>query len=75
MLERADSLKEEVDYFVRRLGIQEKDTDKARKLLTMQLTAAEWEHVGRLLNLLGVRLPTSYVLYTLNIDENGTLAC
>ncbi|KAF8638777.1 hypothetical protein AX14_010153, partial [Amanita brunnescens Koide BX004] len=53
MLERADSLKEEVDYFVRCLGIQEKDTDKARKLLTMQLTAAEWERVGRLLNLLG----------------------
>jgi hypothetical protein len=59
MLERAESLKEEVDYFVRRLGLQEKDTEKARKLLMMQLTAAEWERVGRLLNLLGVRLLTS----------------
>lgn len=55
MLERAESLKEEVDYFVRRLGLQEKDTEKARRLLMMQLTAAEWERVGRLLNLLGVR--------------------
>jgi hypothetical protein len=59
MLERAESLKEEVDYFVRRLGLQEKDTEKARKLLMMQLTTSEWNRVERLLNLLGVCSLTS----------------
>ena len=54
MLEWAELLKEEVDYFVRRLGLQEKDTEKAQKSLMMQLTATEWERVGLLLNLLGV---------------------
>ena len=54
MLEWAESLKEEVDYFVQSLGLQEKDTEKARKLLMMQPTAAEWERVGHLLNLLSV---------------------
>ena len=59
MLERTESLKEEVDYFVRRLGLQEKDTEKARKLLMMQLTTSEWNRVECLLNLLGVCSLTS----------------
>lgn len=53
MLEQAESLKDEVDYFVRRLGLQEKDSDKAQKLLTMQLSPAEWDRVQRLLSLQG----------------------
>ncbi|KAF8336664.1 ribonuclease H-like domain-containing protein [Amanita rubescens] len=53
MLERAESLKDEVDYFVRRLGLQEKDSNKAQKLLTMQLSLTEWDRVRRLLSLLG----------------------
>jgi len=59
MLERAELLKEEVDYFVQRLGLQEKDTEKAWKLLMMQLTTSEWNHVEHLLNLLGVCSLTS----------------
>ena len=41
MLEWAESLKEDINYFVGRLGLQEKDAEKAQKLLMMQLTAAK----------------------------------
>jgi len=74
MLERAESLKDEVDYFVRRLGLQEKDSDKARKLLTMQLSLTEWDHVQRLLSLLGVR-STLIIICNHLADGIGNLAC
>lgn len=61
---------QDVDYFVRRLGLHEKETEKARKLLTMQLTASEWQHVKHFLNLLGVR----YTIY-LAVMYIITLAC
>ena len=64
MLEQAESLKEEVDYFVWQLGLQEKDSDKAQKLLTMQLTSTEWEHVKHILSLLGVCSVLSWPVIT-----------
>lgn len=61
---------QDVDYFVRRLGLHEKETEKARKLLTMQLTASEWQHVKHFLNLLSVQ----YTIY-LAVMYIITLAC
>ena len=74
MLEQAESLKDEVDYFVRRLGLQEKDSDKARKLLTMQLSPAEWDCVQCLLSLLGVH-STLIAICDRFSDGIGNLAC
>lgn len=53
MLRRALDLKEEVNYFVQRLGLAERDVDKRRKLLALEPMEMEWGRVQLLLSLLG----------------------
>ncbi|KIL54468.1 hypothetical protein M378DRAFT_92486, partial [Amanita muscaria Koide BX008] len=55
MLERAEqkSLKKyDVDYFIGRLGLAEKDPQKRRKITDLELTTSEWDRVKLLLDLL-----------------------
>ena len=47
---------QEVNLFVCRLAIHERDPQKHHKILDLELSEGEWEHVQLLLSLLGVRL-------------------
>ncbi|KAI6103438.1 hypothetical protein F5141DRAFT_1065253 [Pisolithus sp. B1] len=45
-------LKEEVNYFVWSLGMEECEGEKWHKLMDLELTESEWEHIQLLLSLL-----------------------
>ncbi|KIL69108.1 hypothetical protein M378DRAFT_176096 [Amanita muscaria Koide BX008] len=44
----------DVDYFIGRLGLAEKDPQKRRKITDLELTTSEWDRVKLLLDLLSV---------------------
>ncbi|KAG1866737.1 hypothetical protein F4604DRAFT_2023314 [Suillus subluteus] len=49
----AFKLRNEVDYFVGWLGLQEKDSAKQKKIMDLELSSEEWIHVQRLVSILG----------------------
>ena len=53
---------QEVNLFVCRLAIHERDPQKHHKILDLELSEGEWEHVQLLLSLLGVRLWIKYIM-------------
>ncbi|KIK16191.1 hypothetical protein PISMIDRAFT_48578, partial [Pisolithus microcarpus 441] len=52
MLRRALDLKKDVNRFVRHLSLQERDADKCRKIMELELTEVEWVRMQLLLSLL-----------------------
>jgi len=46
---------QDVDYFVGRMGLLEKDSQKRKKITDLELTESEWNRVKLLLDLLSVR--------------------
>ena len=45
---------QDVDYFVGRMGLLEKDSQKRKKITDLELTESEWNRVKLLLDLLSV---------------------